>query len=117
MHWFMSLETTAQALNKALGKTLSVDLFKEFVDANRMVGNHFTTKMMEVNQKEDLYIPQSNDFHKNMLKPLASKFSINYTESLLLKAYYNYSVKEIKMNVCMNVQLTDELWKLAYPIG
>ena len=48
MHGFMSMESTAEAYNKAFRSTNSVKLFKAFLSENPTVGNHFNTKIKEM---------------------------------------------------------------------
>jgi hypothetical protein len=115
MHGFMSMESTAEAYNEAFRSTLSVKLFKEFLDKNRRVGNHFMTKIREVNHSEDLDIPHNDFFNQERIEASGHQVQNRMYElhrKSVVNAYYNHwvkqEIKERKMNYIFGPYHTED---------
>ena len=97
MHGFMSMESAAESFNETFRDTNSVKLFKEFLEKNPNVGNHFNAKIKQHNVEEDIDLPLNDAFNE---KEATSK-GLHIQKSMfelhrksVVSAFYNFWLKE-----------------------
>ena len=97
MHGFMSMESTAEAYNESFRSTQTVRLFKEFLEGNKKVGQHFNAKTKAHDKNEDLFLPGNHNFNQKRVEDSGLQIQNSMHElhrKSVVNAYYNFWVKQ-----------------------
>ena len=97
MHGFISMESTAEGYNETFRNSNSVKLFKEFLNINPSIGNHFNTKIKENTSDDDIDLPLSDYFNEKEAEANGHHVQKSMHElhrKSVVSAFYNYWLNE-----------------------